>query len=111
MQSSILHPIENTVALAFICILTDVSKATFEKEMPEREIEITPKYFYDGSFEYQHYDRVGGVLSHLRKVHRNEIQQYLGSERTQELLEDDRVVVRVAELSELLYLKLEIFLL
>ncbi|KAM7363066.1 kip1 ubiquitination-promoting complex subunit 1 isoform 2-T2 [Cochliomyia hominivorax] len=99
MQSSILHPIENTVALAFICILVDVTKSTFEKEMPGNDIEIKPKYFYDGSFEYQHYDRVGGVLSHLRKVHRNEIQQHLGTERTQELIEDDRVIVRVAELT------------
>ncbi|XP_046805670.1 E3 ubiquitin-protein ligase RNF123 isoform X2 [Lucilia cuprina] len=99
MQSSILHPIENTVALAFIGILVDVTKTTFDKEMPGNDIEIKPKYFYDGSFEYQHYDRVGGVLSHLRKVHRQEIQQYLGTERTQELIEDDRVIVRVAELT------------
>lgn len=100
MQSSILYPLENTVALAFICILIDISKTLLEKELPGVEVEIKPKYFYDGSFEYQHYDRVGGVLSHLRKVHRNEIQNHLGSERAQELMEDERVIVRVAELSE-----------
>lgn len=100
MQSSILHPIENTVALSFICILLDVTKTVFEKEMTGIEVEISPSYFYDGSFEYQHFDRVGGVLSHLRKVHRNDIQQHLGVERTQELLEDDRIIVRVADLSK-----------
>ncbi|XP_037891290.1 E3 ubiquitin-protein ligase RNF123 isoform X2 [Glossina fuscipes] len=99
MQSSILHPIENPVALAFICILVDVTKTLFEKELPGVEVQIPSKYFYDGSLEYQHYDRVGGVLSHLRKVHHNDIVQQLGTERTQELLDDDRVVVRVAELA------------
>ncbi|XP_013113066.2 E3 ubiquitin-protein ligase RNF123 isoform X2 [Stomoxys calcitrans] len=99
MQSSILHPIENTVALAFICILIDVTKTAFEREIASRDIAISPTYFYDGSFEYQHFDRVGGVLSHLRKVHRNDIQQHLGVERTQELLEDDRVIVRVTDLT------------
>lgn len=98
MQSSILYPIENTVALAFICILIDVTKTTIELETDGGSEEIKPKYFYDGSLEYQHHDRVGGVLSHLRKVHRNEIRQQLGSERTQELLEGDRIIVRVAEL-------------
>uniref|UniRef100_A0A1A9VGU9 RING-type E3 ubiquitin transferase n=1 Tax=Glossina austeni TaxID=7395 RepID=A0A1A9VGU9_GLOAU len=97
-RSSILHPIENPVALAFICILVDVTKTLFEKELPGVEVQIPSKYFYDGSLEYQHYDRVGGVLSHLRKVHHNDIVQQLGTERTQELLDDDRVVVRVAEL-------------
>ncbi|XP_061398037.1 E3 ubiquitin-protein ligase RNF123 [Musca vetustissima] len=92
MQSSILHPIESTVALAFICILIDVTKTAFEKEMIGMPVEILPRYFYDGSFEYQHFDRVGGVLSHLRKVHRNDIQQHLGMERTLELLEDDRMI-------------------
>uniref|UniRef100_A0A1A9W1K7 RING-type E3 ubiquitin transferase n=1 Tax=Glossina brevipalpis TaxID=37001 RepID=A0A1A9W1K7_9MUSC len=98
MQSSILHPIENSVALAFICILVDVTKTLFEKELATAEVQIPSKYFYDGSLEYQHYDRVGGVLSHLRKVHHNDIVQQLGTERTQALLDDDRVVVRVAEL-------------
>lgn len=104
MQSSILYPLENTVALAFICILIDISKTSLEKELPGVEVEIKPKYFYDGSFEYQHYDRVGGVLSHLRKVHRNEIQHHLGSERVQELMEDERVIVRVAELSKFMFM-------
>lgn len=65
--------------------------------MTGKPVEISPSYFYDGSFEYQHFDRVGGVLSHLRKVHRNHIQQHLGVERTLELLEDDRLIVRVAD--------------
>ncbi|XP_017466845.1 PREDICTED: E3 ubiquitin-protein ligase RNF123 [Rhagoletis zephyria] len=98
MQSSIMHPIESTVALSFICMLIDATRTLFERELPATQAEIKPDYFFDGTFEYQHFDRVGGVLSHLRKVHRNDITTYLGAERTQVLLQEDRTVMRVGEL-------------
>lgn len=98
MQSTIFYPLDNTVALSFICVLTDVTKILFEVELPNKQAEIAPRYFYDGSLEYQHLDRVGGVLSHLRKVHMSEIAGQLGVERANELTTDERIVVRVAEL-------------
>uniref|UniRef100_W8AXB6 RING-type E3 ubiquitin transferase n=1 Tax=Ceratitis capitata TaxID=7213 RepID=W8AXB6_CERCA len=98
MQSSIMHPMESTVALAFICILIDAAKTLFERELPAAQLEIKPDYFFDGTFEYQHFDRVGGVLSHLRKVHRSDISTHLGPERAHELLEEDRTMMRVGEL-------------
>ncbi|XP_011189510.2 E3 ubiquitin-protein ligase RNF123 [Zeugodacus cucurbitae] len=98
MQSSIMHPMDSTVALAFICILIDVTKFLFERELPATPVGGRPEYFFDGTFEYQHFDRVGGVLSHLRKVHRNDISTHLGAERAHELLEEDRTMMRVGEL-------------
>lgn len=98
MQSSMQYPMESTVALAFLCILIDINKSFFEKEMPGVSVEITPAFFFDGSFEYQHFDRLGGVLSHLRKVHRADIAQYLGPERTQQMFEEERAVLRMGEL-------------
>lgn len=98
MQSSIQHPVEATVALSFLCLLVDAVKAMYEKEIPLIQNEIDPKHFYDGSFEYQHFDRLGGVLSHLRKVHRTDIVQQLGTERAQEVLDDQRALVRGGEL-------------
>lgn len=98
MQSTIFYPLDNTVALSFICLLIDITKILFEVELPNTNVEVSPRFFYDGTLEYQHLDRVGGVLSHLRKVHMGEIAGQLGVERANELTADERIVVRVAEL-------------
>lgn len=67
MQSSIQHPLDAPVALAFASILIDQTRSMFKDEMPTKNVEVNSDYFIDGTFDYMHFDRVGGVLSHLRK--------------------------------------------
>lgn len=98
MQSSIHHPIESPVALSFLCILIDVIKQLLEEEADEQEVAINPRLFFDGTFQYQHFDRVGGVLSHLYKVHRNDMAQELGSERVAILSLQERTTLRTGEM-------------
>jgi len=97
MQSSIQHPLDAPVALAFASILIDQTRSMFKDEMPTKNVEVNSDYFIDGTFDYMHFDRVGGVLSHLRKVHRGDIDARLGSARTQQIYEDDRQNLRVNE--------------
>lgn len=104
MQSSIQHPLDAPVALAFVCILIDQARTMFKEEMPSRHVEVNSDYFIDGSFDYMHFDRVGGVLSHLRKVHRSDIDQRLGPVRTQQIYDNDRQNMRVNEVDTTLYL-------
>ncbi|XP_055849939.1 E3 ubiquitin-protein ligase RNF123 isoform X2 [Episyrphus balteatus] len=81
MQSSIHHPIESPVALSFLCILLNVFQQLLREETTCPSLAIDPKLFFDGTLEYQHFDRVGGVLSHLYKVHRNELANEIGNDR------------------------------
>ncbi|KAH8236558.1 hypothetical protein KR026_005614 [Drosophila bipectinata] len=104
MQSSIQHPLDAPVALAFVSILIDQARTMFKEEMPSRHVEVNSDFFIDGSFDYMHFDRVGGVLSHLRKVHRADIDQRLGPVRTQQIYDDDRQNMRVNEVDTTLYL-------
>ncbi|XP_017143160.1 E3 ubiquitin-protein ligase RNF123 [Drosophila miranda] len=90
MQSSIQHPLDAPVALAFVCILIDQARSMFREELPGMNVEVKCDYFFDGTFDYMHFDRVGGVLSHLRKVHRTDIDARLGSVRTQQIYDEDR---------------------
>lgn len=68
------------VALSFLCILLDVTKNLFHNECPDKLIFVKPQHFYDDSFDYQHFDRVGGVLSHLKKTYRRELAKVLGDD-------------------------------
>ncbi|TDG39653.1 hypothetical protein AWZ03_013926 [Drosophila navojoa] len=104
MQSSIQHPLDSPVALAFVCILIDQVRSLFKEELPTHTMEVNVDYFIDGTFDYMHFDRVGGVLSHLRKVHRSDIDTYLGTERSQQIYDEDRNSVRVNEVDTTLYL-------
>ncbi|XP_030375899.1 E3 ubiquitin-protein ligase RNF123 [Scaptodrosophila lebanonensis] len=104
MQSSIQHPLDAPVALAFVCILIDQVRTLFKDELPGKNVEVNPDYFYDGTFDYMHFDRVGGVLSHLRKVHRPDIDSRLGASRAQQIYDEDRNVMRVNEVDTTLYL-------
>ncbi|XP_065723172.2 E3 ubiquitin-protein ligase RNF123 [Drosophila suzukii] len=104
MQSSIQHPLDAPVALAFVSILIDQTRAMFKEEIPSKNVEVNSDYFIDGSFDYMHFDRVGGVLSHLRKVHRGDIDSRLGAARTQQIYDDDRQNLRVNEVDTTLYL-------
>ncbi|EDV91344.1 E3 ubiquitin-protein ligase RNF123 isoform X2 [Drosophila grimshawi] len=104
MQSSIQHPLDSSVALAFVSILIDQVRSLFKDELPSHIMEVGIDYFLDGTFDYMHFDRVGGVLSHLRKVHRGDIDAYLGAERTQAIYDEDHNSVRVSEVDTTLYL-------
>lgn len=71
-------PTQPAVALSFLCILLDVTKSLFHAECPDKLIFVKPQHFYDASFDYHHFDRVGGILSHLRKAYRHELVKVLG---------------------------------
>ncbi|XP_017110333.1 E3 ubiquitin-protein ligase RNF123 [Drosophila elegans] len=103
-SSSIQHPLDAPVALAFAGILIDQTRAMFKEEMPSKVVEVNSDFFIDGTFDYMHFDRVGGVLSHLRKVHRGDIDARLGADRTQQIYDDDRQNLRVNEVDTTLYL-------
>ncbi|CAD7092671.1 unnamed protein product [Hermetia illucens] len=80
LQGNFTPPTESPVALSFLCILVDIAKSLFEKEISEEIAAVDPVYFVDGSFRYYHFDRIGGVLSHLRKIYRTEIVAQLGED-------------------------------
>ncbi|XP_060645573.1 E3 ubiquitin-protein ligase RNF123 [Drosophila nasuta] len=104
MQSSIQHPLDAPVALAFVAILIDQVRTLFKEELPSHVMEVNTDFFLDGTFDYMHFDRVGGVLSHLRKVHRGDIDSHFGIERSQQIYDEDRNSVRTNEVDTTLYL-------
>lgn len=67
------------MGLSFICVLLDVLKSIwtndFEVDMP---VSIEIQHFLDESFLYKNIDRVGGVMSYLRKIHRALLIERLG---------------------------------
>lgn len=71
-------PTQPAVALSFLCILLDVTKSLFQTECPDKLIFVKPQHFYDDSFNYSHFDRLGGILSHLKKTYRKELIKVLG---------------------------------
>lgn len=69
------------IGLSLLCLLLDIAKDFHEKEMPDEEyLEVNHRFFYDGSFSYGASDRVGGVMSHLNRVCRRELNQALGND-------------------------------
>lgn len=97
MQSSIQHPLDAPVALAFVSILIDQARTLFKDELPSHVTEVNADFFVDQSFDYMHFDRVGGVLSHLNKVYRADIETHFGAERTQQIYDEDHNNMRVNE--------------
>lgn len=79
-QSNYSTPTQPAVALSFLCILLDVTKNLFQTECPDKLIFVKPQHFYDDTFDYHHFDRVGGILSHLKKTYRKELMEVLGEE-------------------------------
>lgn len=73
-------PTQPAVALSFLCILLDVTKSLFAAECPDKLIFVKPQHFYDDTFEYHHFDRVGGILSHLKKTFRRDLVKVLGED-------------------------------
>lgn len=83
IQGTYTTPTQPAVGLSFLCILLDITLSMWNIECANEEAIIKLKYFYDGSFKYQNIDRIGGVLSHLRKVHRREMIEQLGEQHSQ----------------------------
>lgn len=51
----------------------------YEEEEPTKEfLVVNHRYFYDNSYTYGSIDRVGGVLSHLCRVFKNDLAEALG---------------------------------
>lgn len=73
-------PTQPAVALSFLCILLDVTKSLFAAECPDKLIFVKPQHFYDDTFDYHHFDRVGGILSHLKKTFRKDLIKVLGED-------------------------------
>lgn len=71
-------PTQPAVALSFLCILLDVTKALFHSECSDKLVFVQPQNFYDDSFTYNHCDRVGGILSHLKKAFKKDLIAVLG---------------------------------
>lgn len=65
-----------------MCLLLDVAKQLHEEEEPSKEfLVVNHRYFYDNSYTYSSIDRVGGVLSHLFRIFKNELSEALGVDR------------------------------
>lgn len=73
-------PTQPAVALSFLCILLDTAQTLFEQECALSDVLVPTRKFYDNSLQYFHFDRVGGVLSHLKRHYRHELIAHLGSE-------------------------------
>ena len=76
------------IGLSFLCTLLDVAKTLWEEECDhERGLDgktvpptIDCRFFYDGTFKYSNLDRIGGVLSYLRKHFRTQLIERLGAD-------------------------------
>lgn len=75
-------PTQPAVALSFLCILLDVLQTLYANELPDSTAFVSPQTFYDGSLKYFHFDRVGGVLTHLQRHYRQELMTRLGSDHS-----------------------------
>lgn len=78
MEGHYTSPTQPAVALSFLCILLDIIKNFLETECPSRNPFIDPSSFYDGSSNYYHFDRIGGVLSYLKRHYHQELIEKLG---------------------------------
>ncbi|XP_058056698.1 E3 ubiquitin-protein ligase RNF123 [Anopheles bellator] len=80
------------IGLSFLCTLLDVAKTVWEEECGDHHTpgasrgkkpsapSIDCRLFYDGSFKYANLDRIGGVLSYLRKHFREQLLERLGGD-------------------------------
>ncbi|XP_035776187.1 E3 ubiquitin-protein ligase RNF123-like [Anopheles albimanus] len=77
------------IGLSFLCTLLDVAKTLWEEECRDQHGKddsssriptIDYRFFYDGSFKYANLDRIGGVLSYLRKHFRAQLVERLGAD-------------------------------
>ncbi|XP_055546728.1 E3 ubiquitin-protein ligase RNF123 [Wyeomyia smithii] len=74
------------IGLSFLCTLLDVSRTLWNEELMSKNSDSTIppfidyRYFYDGSFRYTNIDRIGGVLSYLRRHFRTQLVDRLGED-------------------------------
>uniref|UniRef100_A0A182Q7E1 RING-type E3 ubiquitin transferase n=1 Tax=Anopheles farauti TaxID=69004 RepID=A0A182Q7E1_9DIPT len=75
------------IGLSFLCTLLDVAKTLWEEECEGDDENgtngaptIDCQFFYDGTFKYSNLDRIGGVLSYLRKHFRTQLVERLGAD-------------------------------
>lgn len=96
-------PTQPAVALSFLCISLDVLQTLYANELPDSAAFVPPHSFYDGSQKYFHFDRVGGVLSHLQRHYREELIARLGSDHNSENSDDQLVsgIYNGVELSDI----------
>lgn len=78
MEGHYTSPTQPAVALSFLCILLDIVKSMFESECCDRKPFVDPSNFYNGCLNYYHFDRVGGVLSYLKRHFHAELVEKLG---------------------------------
>lgn len=79
LQGHYIVPTQPAAALSFLCILLDVLRSLFDAEAAHQSHCISPRYFFDGTLKYAHMDRLGGNLSYLRNLYRNELIEALGA--------------------------------
>lgn len=98
------HPTatQPAVALSLLCILLDIIRTTFVMECPDEGVFVPPKAFYDGSLQYFRFDRVGGVLTHLKRIYREDLAQRLGqTDEPSENENDERLREQTIEMSDI----------
>lgn len=79
MQGNYTTPTQPAVGLSFLCILLDITKTLWsETNKNDDWMFVDTTNFYDGTLMYSNIDRLGGVLSHLKKVNRAEMIELLG---------------------------------
>lgn len=79
MQGNYTTPTQPAVGLSFLCILLDITKTLWNESNKNGEsMFVETTNFYDGTLMYSNIDRLGGILSHLKKVNRSEMISLLG---------------------------------
>ncbi|XP_065083539.1 E3 ubiquitin-protein ligase RNF123 isoform X2 [Ochlerotatus camptorhynchus] len=74
------------IGLSFLCTLLDVARTLWNEEVSSPSLDtnsppsIDYRYFYDGTFKYTNIDRIGGVLSYLKKHFRLQLVEKLGED-------------------------------
>lgn len=78
IHGNVITPTVPPLGLAIVCILLDVLRAQWEKDYGLQDACIDAIHFLDGSFVYKNMDRVGGIISYLRKIHHYALIERLG---------------------------------
>jgi Kip1 ubiquitination-promoting complex protein 1 len=81
LSSSFTTTTQPAIGLSLLCLILDVAKQLHDSENTQQEhLTVDHRFFYDGSLTYGQNDRVGGVLSHLNKVFKKDLQEALGGD-------------------------------
>lgn len=100
IHGSLINPAQPAVGLALLCILLDVVKSMWDKGYPNRPKAIDARCFFDGTLIYKGTDRVGGIISYLRKHLRAQLVASLG-ETHESMTEEFEQRVIQTELNDL----------